>query len=103
MAIELPNDLISAQQAADDAHAELLNMQERFAKPDRAEAAVPAGEWPDEQREAWDTQQQEWRRLAEAAQGAITKHAQAAHLSRYDVEAALKKAVRHREPPTTDA
>lgn len=101
MAIELPDELINAQQAADDAHAELLQLQERFTTPDGAEEAVPAREWSDEQRAQWDTQQQEWRRLAELAQAAVTKHAEAAKLPRYDVEATLRKALRRPEPTDT--
>jgi hypothetical protein len=35
---------------------------------------------------------------ATAVQAAITAHAKAAGMSRYDVEVALKRAVRHAEP-----
>lgn len=102
MAIELPDDLISTQRAADDAHAVLLDLQKRFTHPDGTQEAVPAREWTDEQRGEWDAQQTEWRRLAELAQAAVTQHAEAAQLSRHDVEAALRKLVRHPEP-TADA
>lgn len=37
---------------------------------------------------------------AAAVQAAVTEHAAATGQSRYDVEAALKKQVRHPEPPT---
>jgi len=95
VAIELPDDLISAQQAADDAHTALLGLQQQYGHPDGTDDKVPAREWSDEQRAAWDTQQAEWRRLAELAQAAVTQHAKDAKLPRHQVEAALRKAVRH--------
>lgn len=39
---------------------------------------------------------------AQAVQEAITAHAAATGSSRFDVEAALKKRVRHPEPPPAD-
>jgi hypothetical protein len=39
---------------------------------------------------------------AHAVQAAITAHAEATKQPRYDVEAALKKHVRHPEPPPAD-
>ena len=98
MAIELPDDLISAQQAADDAHATLLSLQQQYRQPDGSDEQVPARNWTDEQRAAWDAQQAEWRRLAELAQAAVTRHAEDTKLSRHEVEAALRKAVRHPQP-----
>ncbi|MFF0087663.1 hypothetical protein ACFYR1_49785 [Streptomyces canus] len=98
MAIELPDELIESQQAADDAHAELLNLQKRFTNPDDAEAPVPARAWTDEQRAEWNAQQQKWLRLATLAQAAVTKHAKDTQQPRYEVEATLRKRVRHPEP-----
>ena len=98
MAIELPDELIDSQQAADDAHAKLFDLQKRFTNPDDAEVSVPARDWPDEQRAEWDTQQQEWLRLATLAQAAVTQHAKDTKLPRYEVEAALRNFVRHPEP-----
>ncbi|CAL9662580.1 hypothetical protein SUDANB178_07037 [Streptomyces sp. enrichment culture] len=44
---------------------------------------------------AYDAQFRAWREAVAAAQAAITDHATAAGLSRYDVEMAVKRAVRH--------
>jgi hypothetical protein len=98
VAIELPDELIESQQAADDAHAKLLDLQKRFTSPDDTETPVPARAWADEQRAEWDAQQQEWLRLATLAQAAVTKHAKDSQQPRYEVEAALRKLVRHPEP-----
>jgi hypothetical protein len=97
VAIELPDELIESQQAADDAHAKLLDLQNRFTNPGDTEAPVPARAWADEQRAEWDAQQQEWLRLATLAQAAVTEYARDTQLSRHEVEATLRKFVRHPE------
>ncbi|MEU6071965.1 hypothetical protein ABZ864_47985 [Streptomyces sp. NPDC047082] len=98
MAIELPDDLISAQRAADEAHRTLLGLQRQFAEAGGEGTLVPAREWPEDQRSEWDAQQREWRRLAEIAQAAVTEHAKDQGLGRYDVEAALRQGLRHPQP-----
>ncbi|MFI6658053.1 hypothetical protein ACIBL8_21320 [Streptomyces sp. NPDC050523] len=100
MAIELTDELIASQQAADDAHAKLIDLQNRFTNPDDTEAPVPARDWADEQRAEWDAQQQEWLRLATLAQAAVTQHAKDTQQPRHEVEATLRKLVRHPEPAT---
>ncbi|MFC9036792.1 hypothetical protein RKD45_002524 [Streptomyces griseus] len=52
------------------------------------------------ERKAWAEQQENRLTVntAAAVQAAITAHAQATGQSRYDVEAALKRRVRHLEP-----
>ncbi|WP_406224207.1 hypothetical protein [Streptomyces canus] len=100
MAIELPDELIASQQGADDAHAKLLDLQNRFTNPDDTEAPVPARAWSDEQRAEWDAQQQEWLRLATLAQAAVTQHAKDTQQLRHEVEATLRKLVRYPDPAT---
>lgn len=74
MAIELTDDLI---------------VLERSAEAEREKAL--SGPYSEE---AW----QPWRNAAEAVQAAITAHAEATGQSRFDVEAELKRQVRHPEP-----
>lgn len=61
---------------------------ERTAEEERAHLAGLTGE-------AYDGQRRRWRDAATAAQAAITEHAQAAAVSRYELEQAVKNAVRH--------
>ncbi|MFF7764308.1 hypothetical protein [Streptomyces griseorubiginosus] len=98
MAIELPAELIASQQAADDAHAKLLDLQNRFANPTDTEVPVPARDWTDDQRAEWGSHQREWLRLATLAQAAVTQHAKDTQQPRHEVEAALRTLVRHPEP-----
>ncbi|MET7520691.1 hypothetical protein ABZS88_46840, partial [Streptomyces sp. NPDC005480] len=41
-AIELPDDLVEQQRAANEEHVKLLELQERFTHPEGAETSVPA-------------------------------------------------------------
>ncbi|MFJ3878086.1 hypothetical protein ACIPW5_11560 [Streptomyces sp. NPDC090077] len=93
MAIELNDDLIALQQAADDAHAEVRRLQEEYGRP------TQEGGWTGEQHAAWGAAAAEWRRLAGEAQEAVTVHAAATGQDRGKLEAAVKKAVRHPAPP----
>ncbi|MFP3986867.1 hypothetical protein U9R90_05070 [Streptomyces sp. E11-3] len=65
-----------------------LIMLERSSETERAKLAGLDGE-------EHDAQWRRWREAAEAVQAAITAHAAAAGQSRFDVEAAVKAAVRH--------
>ncbi|MFJ3839499.1 hypothetical protein ACIPY6_28885 [Streptomyces sp. NPDC090054] len=73
MAIEPPDELIRLQQASDAAHAAVLE--------------APTAE-------AW----QAWRDRAAEAQAAVTVYAKEIGELRNEVEAAVKRAVRHPEP-----
>lgn len=66
---------------------ELINL-ERAAEEERAKLAGLTGP---EYEEQWRV----WRRASETVQAAITEHATAADANRYEVEQAVKKAVRH--------
>ncbi|MEU6597887.1 hypothetical protein [Streptomyces flaveolus] len=73
--MDLPDDLIALERTAEEQRAKLGGLD---------------GEEYEEQRQAW-------REAAVAAQAAITDHATASGQSRYDVEMAVKRAVRHAE------
>lgn len=68
---------------------ELIEL-ERSAEEERAKCAGLTGTDYDEQR-------QRWRSAAEAVQAAITRHAEATGQNRYDLEQAVKQALRHAE------
>ncbi|WP_413808094.1 hypothetical protein [Streptomyces sp. OE57] len=71
--MDIPDRLISLQTAADAEHAKLT------------------GRDGDEHTTQWKT----WFEAAATVQAAVTEHAKEAGLNRYELEAALKKAVRH--------
>jgi uncharacterized protein YukE len=71
--VNIPDDLINLERAAEEARAQL------------------AGLTGPEYEEQWRA----WRRASEAVQAAITEHATAVRENRVDVEMAVKKAVRH--------
>ncbi|MFJ4467702.1 hypothetical protein ACIP2X_09550 [Streptomyces sp. NPDC089424] len=76
--MDIPEDLIALERAAEEQRARL--------------AGLHGAEY--------DAQRAVWREAAKAAQTAITDHAAATGESRYDLETALKRAVRHsREDP----
>ncbi|QHA09292.1 hypothetical protein GQF42_44465 [Streptomyces broussonetiae] len=63
-------------------------MLERSAEQEPAALAGLAGE-------EYNLQWARWLRAAEAAQGAVTAHAEASGENRYELEQAVKRAVRH--------
>ncbi|GHE12611.1 hypothetical protein [Streptomyces alanosinicus] len=65
---------------------ELIKL-ERSAEEERAKLAGLTGD-------EYDAQLRHWRDASEAVQGAIAMHAEATKASRYEVEQAVKKAVR---------
>ncbi|MFJ3923041.1 hypothetical protein [Streptomyces sp. NPDC090022] len=92
MAIELNDDLIGLQRAADDAHAEVRRLQEEYGRP------TQEGGWTDEQHAAWNAAMAVWRERADEVQQAITGHAAATGQDRGKLEAAVKTAVCHSTP-----
>ncbi|MCC5481239.1 hypothetical protein [Streptomyces barringtoniae] len=68
---------------------ELINL-ERSAEEERAKLAGLAGD-------EYDAQWRRWREASQAVQAAITAHAEATEASRYEIEQAVKRAVRHTE------
>ncbi|MGW1811714.1 hypothetical protein [Streptomyces sp. NPDC002078] len=70
---DIPDDLIKLERSAEEARAKLAGL---------------AGE-------GYEAQWRAWREASEAAQAAITAHTEASGESRYELEMAVKKAVRH--------
>lgn len=73
---------------------ELIKL-EHSVEEERAKCAGLAGE-------EYEAQCRRWREAAMAAQAAITKYAQATEQDHYEVEQAVKKAVRRAEEDPTD-
>ncbi|GAA2733475.1 hypothetical protein [Streptomyces nogalater] len=76
--------------AAHEIPDELINL-ERSAEQERTRLAGLTGD-------EYDAQLRRWREASAAFQAAVTEHAASAETSRYEVEQAVKKAVRHPEP-----
>ncbi|MFI1795386.1 hypothetical protein ACH40D_44560 [Streptomyces olivaceoviridis] len=72
---------------------ELIKL-ERSAEEERAKLAGLAGD-------EYDAQWRRWREASKEVQAAVTAHAEASGASRYELEQAVKKAVRHAhdDPP----
>ncbi|MFF5475440.1 hypothetical protein [Streptomyces achromogenes] len=68
---------------------ELINL-ERSAEQERARLAGLTGD-------DYDAQLRRWRKASAVFQAAVTEHATTTKTSRYEVEQAVKKAVRHPE------
>ncbi|WP_330349606.1 hypothetical protein [Streptomyces sp. NBC_00582] len=83
-------ELVETQQAADQAHAQVLALRDEYGRV--------TVEWTDEQNAAYETAWRNWRALAEASQAAVTGHAKDEGAPRYDIEAKVRRAVRHPEP-----
>jgi hypothetical protein len=90
------DDLVMMQRAADEAHARVLALRDKYGRP-------TVSEWSDEQTAEYDTAWREWRKLGGEAQAAVTEHAGEQGLGRYDVEMGVKKAARHAEPEPAGA
>ncbi|HEY8985724.1 MAG TPA: hypothetical protein VIU15_39905 [Streptomyces sp.] len=71
--MEIPEHLITLEREAVAAHAGLAGLED----------------------EAYAAQMTVWREAATAVQAAVTEHAREAGVDRYELEAAVKKAVRH--------
>ncbi|WP_241740728.1 hypothetical protein [Streptomyces sp. L2] len=73
-----------------------LIMLERSAEEERAKLAGLTGD-------AYDAQLHRWREASAAVQEAITRHADTTGTDRYEVEQAVKRAVRHaQEDPAVE-
>ncbi|MEU9558002.1 hypothetical protein [Streptomyces fumanus] len=71
--MDIPDDLIALERAAEEQRARLAGLDG----------------------EEYEAQRLAWREAAAAAQAAITDHATAKGVSRYELEMAVKRAVRH--------
>jgi hypothetical protein len=73
---DIPDELIKLERSAEEERARLTGL----------EGEECAAQW------------RQWRTASEEVQAAITEHAATAGLNRYEVEQAVKGAVRHPEP-----
>ncbi|KES03391.1 hypothetical protein BU52_30595 [Streptomyces toyocaensis] len=73
----MPSELITLQQAADAAHLKLQQLDDHSER---------------------NLQRQVWLQAAEATQAAVTHYARTKRLNRYEVEARLRRLVRHPAP-----
>lgn len=92
------DSLILLEQAAEQARAQLVELQERFASQGEEGLRVPPGEWSEEQHAEYNALWKAWRDAATAFHAAL-----AGTEDRLKTEMAVKKAVRHPEPTETDA
>ncbi|MFF5538539.1 hypothetical protein ACFY71_39840 [Streptomyces cinerochromogenes] len=78
---EVPDELIKLERSAEEARAKLAGL---------------AGD-------EYDAQWRRWREASEKVQAAVTSHADASGASRYELEQAVKRAVRHaQEDPAAE-
>ncbi|MEV7684440.1 hypothetical protein [Streptomyces bungoensis] len=73
--MDIPENLIALERTAEEQRARLAGLADA----------------------EYDEQWRRWREASEAVQAAITAHAEATGVSRYELERAVKKAVRHAE------
>jgi uncharacterized protein YukE len=92
VAIELPSDLVEAQQRADSLHARVQNLSAEYGRPTEGDG------WSGEQHAAWQSAWEEWRQAVGPVQDRITEVAAELGEPRWQVEAELKKRVRHAGP-----
>ncbi|MET7475097.1 hypothetical protein ABZT17_12150 [Streptomyces sp. NPDC005648] len=85
-------ELVNMQRAADSAHARVLALLDEYGQPARGDG------WTEQQSETYGKAWSDWRKAAAGVQASVTEHAAADGKTRYDVEAAVKKAARHPEP-----
>ncbi|WRZ87906.1 hypothetical protein OHB54_01775 [Streptomyces sp. NBC_01007] len=82
---------MNKQRTADEAHVEVLKLQEVYGPP------TQDGGWSGEQAATYDKVWKRWRDLAAEVQAAVTEPAQEQGAARHQVEADVRKAVRHPE------
>ncbi|MFI9155228.1 hypothetical protein [Streptomyces sp. NPDC053367] len=84
-------ELIEKQRAADQAHDRVEQLRDKYGPP----AHNP---WPEHQAEVYETAWRAWRELARDVQEAVTAYAKEQGTARNQVEADVRKAVRHSGP-----
>ncbi|MER6629706.1 hypothetical protein ABT301_15910 [Streptomyces sp. NPDC000987] len=82
-------ELVEKQRAADQAHNRVEELRETYGPP------TLEGGWTQRQTDTYETAWRAWRDLARDVQASVTEYAKAEDVSRSDIEADLKKAVRH--------
>ena len=84
------DDLVTMQRAADQAHARVLALRDQYGRPTEVE-------WTDVQTLTYEQAWRDWREQASLVQAAVTDHAEAEGKTRFEVEAAVRRAARHPE------
>ncbi|AZQ36166.1 hypothetical protein EJ357_23995 [Streptomyces cyaneochromogenes] len=84
------DELVAMQRAADQAHTRVEELRSQYGPP----AHSP---WTELQTDTYETAWRAWRDLARDVQTAVTEYAKEQGSSRGEVEADVKKAVRHPE------
>lgn len=85
-------ELVAKQRAADEAHTQVEQLRNEYGPPTRD------GGWTDQQAETYERAWRAWRDLARDVQAAVTECAKEQGAARNEVEADVKKSVRHAEP-----
>ncbi|MGI5376860.1 hypothetical protein ACQEV2_21945 [Streptomyces sp. CA-251387] len=85
------DELVAMQRAADQAHTRVEELRDQYGPP----AHTP---WTELQTDTYETAWRAWRDLARDVQSAMTEYAKEQGTSRTEVEADVKKAVRHPQP-----
>ena len=85
------DDLVEMQKAADEAHAQVLELRDTYGRP----TETP---WSQEQTKTYEEAWKHWRDLADTVQTAVTENAKDEGKPRFDVEAAVRTKARHPEP-----
>lgn len=85
------DELVAMQRAADQAHARVEELRDQYGPP----AHTP---WTPIQTDTYETAWRAWRDLARDVQSAMTEYAKEQGTARSQVEADVKKAVRHPGP-----
>ncbi|GGV62329.1 hypothetical protein [Streptomyces griseoloalbus] len=90
------DELVAKQRAADEAHARVRRLRDAYGPPTRTK-------WSGRQTATWETAWRAWRDLARDVRIAVTEYARAEAVPRQEVEARLKRAAGHENPPGTAA
>lgn len=85
------DELVEMQRTADEAHAKVRALRDEYGPP----TAQP---WSEQQTQTYETAWRAWRDLARDIRAAVTEHAKTEDKPRNEVEAGVKKKVRHPEP-----
>jgi hypothetical protein len=89
------DELIQMQRAADQAHTQVLALRDQYGRPTQVE-------WTDEQTLTYEQAWRDWRQLAVGVQAAVTEYAEAEKKSRFEIEAAVRRAAWHPEPESAE-
>ncbi|MFF7857556.1 hypothetical protein [Streptomyces sp. NPDC007904] len=90
------DELVAKQRAAEEAHTRVRQLQDAYGPPTQTT-------WSGQQTSTWETAWRAWRDLARDVQAAVNEYARAEGMTRHEVEARVKRAVRGEEQGGADA